>query len=55
MTKLEEIKKYLGYVEFECPNCKRMRVEKYQLLNNEIIHICEKCNWCIETKDYEFE
>ncbi len=38
----------LKYVGFHCPNCGRIRVEVW----SNGWHICEKCNWCIETKDY---
>lgn len=38
----------LGYTIDECPNCGRMRVERYSCGKR----ICEKCYWCIEDKDY---
>lgn len=40
----------LGYVDGECPNCGRYRVELYS--SNK--RVCEKCNWCIEEGDYYY-
>lgn len=31
----------IGYISEPCPNCKRVRVEKYE---NEELR-CEKCGW----------
>lgn len=48
------IKKYPQfYSSFECPNCGRIRVEEYKLEDDSSVHICEKCNWCIETNSYQ--
>lgn len=41
--------KLLGYVDLECPNCKRHRVEKFE--NGEFR--CEKCEWNITLEKYE--
>ena len=41
----------LHYVDADCPNCGRHRVELW----NNGKHICEKCHWCIEDKKYNFE
>jgi transcription initiation factor TFIIIB Brf1 subunit/transcription initiation factor TFIIB len=38
----------LGYVSEHCPNCGRVRVEKYSGGK----HICEKCSWCMEDEEY---
>lgn len=44
----------LGYTGEPCPNCGRLRLEKY----DKGYTICEKCQWCIELDryimDYEF-
>lgn len=47
---LSETQEYipLKYVGHRCPNCGRIRVEVW----SNGWHICEKCNWCIETQDY---
>lgn len=47
---LSETKEYipLKYVGARCSNCGRIRVEIW----SNGWHICEKCNWCIETQDY---
>lgn len=48
MSKLGEC---LGYTDEECPNCGRMRVEKWSCGKR----ICEKCHWCIEDKKFHYE
>ena len=40
----------IGYTGEKCPNCGRVRVEKWSCG----YRICEKCNWCIEREDYIF-
>ena len=45
---MQDLGKYLGYVSEPCPNCGRVRVEKYSGGK----HICEKCHWCIEDEGY---
>ena len=40
--------KYLGYAETPCPNCGRLRLERYE----SGIEICEKCNWCPQEQRY---
>lgn len=45
---MQDLGKCLGYVEEPCPNCGRVRVERYSGGK----HICEKCNWCIEDEEY---
>lgn len=37
-----------GYIDTECPNCKRMRVERWSCGKD----ICEKCHWCIQDNSY---
>lgn len=41
----------LGYADFECPNCGRMRVESWSCGK----HICEKCHYCVEDGEYCYE
>ena len=41
----------LGYIGEPCPNCGRLRVERWTCGKD----ICEKCNWCIQDDDYFFE
>lgn len=41
----------LYYLETECPNCGRLRVEHWS--NGK--DICEKCLWCIQDEDYYWE
>lgn len=48
MSKLGEL---IGYTGEECPNCGRVRVEKWSCGK----HICEKCHWCIEDGAYYYE
>lgn len=43
--------KCLGYTPEECPNCGRVRVERWSCGKR----ICEKCHWCIEDEDFCFE
>lgn len=38
----------IGYTGEPCPNCGRLRVERYE----SGLEICEKCNWCEQTKSY---
>lgn len=40
--------KCLGYVSEPCPNCNRIRLEKYE--NGK--HRCEKCEWSPEENNY---
>lgn len=42
------IGKLIGYTSEPCPNCGRLRVERYE----SGLEICEKCNWCEQTKSY---
>lgn len=37
-----------GYIERECPNCGRKRVEHWGCGKD----ICEKCHWCIQDNSY---
>lgn len=41
---------YIGYTEEPCPNCGRMRVEKWSCGKR----ICEKCHWCIDDEKYYY-
>lgn len=43
--------KLLGYIGEPCPNCGRLRVERWSCGKD----ICEKCSWCIQDDDYFFE
>ena len=43
--------KYIGYIDKECSNCKRNRVERWE--NGD--EICEKCGWNQKTKEYDDE
>ena len=47
---LNETQEYIPirYDGSECQNCGRVRVEVW----SNGMHICEKCNWCIETQNY---
>lgn len=45
---MQDLGKCLGYVSEPCPNCGRVRVEKYSGGK----HICEKCSWCVEDDEY---
>lgn len=38
----------LGYTGEPCPNCGRIRLEKYE--NGK--RVCEKCGWCPEDQEY---
>ena len=56
MTKLEEkLKKVVSYSPQYCPNCNRRRVELFEFESGLKLHICEKCNWCIEYDTYVSE
>ena len=48
MSKLGEL---IGYIGEACPNCGRVRVEKWSCGKC----ICEKCHWCIEDGAYYYE
>ena len=47
-THMRSIGKLIGYTGEPCPNCGRLRVEHYE----SGLEICEKCNWCEQTKSY---
>ena len=47
-THMRSIGKLIGYTGKPCPNCGRLRVERYE----SGLEICEKCNWCEQTKSY---
>lgn len=47
-TLMRSIGKLIGYTGNQCPNCGRLRVERYE----SGLEICEKCNWCEQTKSY---
>lgn len=47
-TLMRSIGKLVGYTGNKCPNCGRLRVERYE----SGLEICEKCNWCEQTKSY---
>ena len=48
---MSELGELLGYTDYECPNCGRMRVESWSCGK----HICEKCHWCLEDNEYYHE
>lgn len=48
---MSNLGKCLGYTHEECPNCGRVRVERWSCGKR----ICEKCHWCIEDEDFCFE
>lgn len=48
---MQDLGEWLGYDSESCPNCGRVRVERYSSGK----HICEKCNWCIEDEGYYIE
>ena len=50
-TLMRSIGKLVGYTGNKCPNCGRLRVERYE----SGLEICEKCNWCEQTKSYWLE
>lgn len=39
------------YVSMACPNCGRHRV----MICQDGKHHCEKCNWCVEDREYQTE
>ena len=39
------------YVSDPCPYCKRVRV----MLGDDGKHRCEKCCWCVEDNDFDYE
>ena len=45
---MQDLGECLGYVSEPCPNCGRVRVEKYSGGK----HICQKCSWCVEDEAY---
>lgn len=45
---MQDLGKCLGYVSEPCPNCGRVRIERYSGGKR----ICEKCHWCIEDAGY---
>ena len=45
---MAKLGKLLGYANYDCPNCGRHRVERYE----NGLEICDKCNWCIQTNSY---
>jgi len=47
-TIMRSIGELVGYTGETCPNCGRLRVERYE----SGLEICEKCNWCEQTKSY---
>ena len=47
-TIMRSIGKLIGYTGNHCPSCGRLRVERYE----SGLEICEKCNWCEQTKSY---
>jgi len=47
-TIMRSIGELVGYTGEPCPNCGRVRVERYE----SGLEICEKCNWCEQTKSY---
>lgn len=49
--KLGELGEYEGYIEEDCENCGRHRVEHF----SGGFDICEKCNWCKQLKTYILE
>lgn len=40
-----------GYTSDDCPNCGRQRIMK----GDDGKHRCEKCAWCIEDNEIDFE
>lgn len=40
--------KCLGYAARPCPNCGRLRLERYENGNE----VCEKCGWCPQISEY---
>lgn len=38
----------VGYIDLECPNCGRFRVEHWSGGKD----VCEKCHWCIQDHTY---
>ena len=51
------MKKYIeDYVSFKhdfCGKCEELSVEEFILEDGSIIHICNKCGYCPETKSYQ--
>lgn len=45
---MQDLGENMGYVSEPCPNCGRVRVERYSGGKR----ICEKCHWCIEDDGY---
>lgn len=42
--------KCLGYINEECKNCGRQRVELWE----SGVKVCEKCNWDQDKEEYDF-
>ena len=45
---MSEYGKWLGYSSDPCPNCGRVRLERYE--NGK--EVCEKCGWCPQENRY---
>lgn len=43
--------KCLGYINEECKNCGRQRVELWE----SGVKVCEKCNWDQDKEEYDFD
>ncbi len=41
-----------NYTGDDCPNCGRQRV---MICDDDEKRRCEKCSWCVEDKDYDYE
>lgn len=52
MAKILSVSEF--YTGEHCPNCTRNRLLTYETnIGNKTV--CEKCNWCVEDKDYFYE
>ena len=52
---LSEIVNIKSYVDEDCANCGRHRVELFTLSTGNQYHVCEKCGWIREMKRYLFD
>ncbi len=51
---VSEIVDIRSYVNEDCVNCGRHRVELFTLSTGNQYHVCEKCGWIREMKRYLF-
>lgn len=47
----KQMAKMGDYTNDRCPNCDRLRI----MMGEDKKRRCQKCCWCIEDKDYDYE